>query len=152
MPEIWIVLILFRLMFSGIHLLCTSDGSKSDLPLHKHSPDEHPQLHSIRGIISVIMSQKDSRNIFMYLCLNFMFMFMELFYGFWSNSLGLISDSFHMMFDCMALAIGLYASVMAKWKPNRIFTYGFVDFPFHFLWHSSTWKEAHVYISSDMQN
>jgi zinc transporter 5/7 len=52
-------------------------------------------------------------------------MFVELIYGFWTNSLGLISDAFHMLFDCTALAIGLYASVISKWEPNRIFTYGY---------------------------
>jgi len=52
-------------------------------------------------------------------------MFVELVYGFWTNSLGLISDAFHMLFDSTALAIGLYASVISKWEPNRIFTYGY---------------------------
>jgi zinc transporter 5/7 len=37
-----------------------------------------------------------------------------------------------MFFDCMALGVGLFASVMATWKPNESFTYGFVLF----LWRS----------------
>lgn len=57
---------------------------------------------------------------------NLSFMFVELVYGFWTNSLGLISDAFHMLFDCTALGIGLYASVIAKWEPNQVFTYGYV--------------------------
>ena len=52
-------------------------------------------------------------------------MFVELFYGILSNSLGLISDSIHMLFDSGALAIGLYGSYMSKWKPNQSFTYGY---------------------------
>eukprot|EP01097_Dermamoeba_algensis_P009563 TRINITY_DN676_c0_g1_i1.p1 TRINITY_DN676_c0_g1~~TRINITY_DN676_c0_g1_i1.p1 ORF type:complete len:449 (-),score=77.47 TRINITY_DN676_c0_g1_i1:111-1457(-) len=54
-----------------------------------------------------------------------MFMFVELVYGLYSNSLGLISDAFHMLFDCTALAIGLWAAVIAKWEPNAIFSYGY---------------------------
>lgn len=53
-----------------------------------------------------------------------MFTFVELVYGVWTNSLGLISDGFHMLFDCSALVMGLYAAVMSRWKPTRIFSYG----------------------------
>jgi len=56
---------------------------------------------------------------------NLGFMFVEFMYGWWTNSLGLISDSFHMMFDCMALAIGLYASVLKDWEANSMYTYGY---------------------------
>lgn len=30
-----------------------------------------------------------------------------------------------MAFDCMAIAMGLFASVMATWTPNERFTYGY---------------------------
>lgn len=30
----------------------------------------------------------------------------------------------HMAFDCMAIGVGLVASVMAQWPPNEKFTYG----------------------------
>lgn len=43
-------------------------------------------------------------------------------------SLGLISDSFHMFFDCTALLAGLAASVISKWKANEKFSYGFVKY------------------------
>ncbi|KAG6810865.1 hypothetical protein H0H92_010021 [Tricholoma furcatifolium] len=46
-------------------------------------------------------------------------------YGVWTNSLGLISDAIHMAFDCMAIGVGLFASVMATWEPNERFTYGY---------------------------
>ena len=52
------------------------------------------------------------------------FTFVELVYGVWTNSLGLISDGFHMLFDCSALVMGLYAAVMSHWKATRIFSYG----------------------------
>ncbi|XP_073212983.1 zinc transporter 7 isoform X5 [Lepidochelys kempii] len=41
-------------------------------------------------------------------------------------SLGLISDSFHMFFDCTALLAGLAASVISKWRSNDAFSYGYV--------------------------
>ena len=31
-----------------------------------------------------------------------------------------------MAFDCMAIGVGLFASVMATWEPNERFTYGYV--------------------------
>ena len=52
-------------------------------------------------------------------------MFVELLYGYFSNSLGLISDAGHMLFDCTALAIGLYASYISKTKGNSSMTYGY---------------------------
>ena len=51
-------------------------------------------------------------------------MFVEFAYGAWTNSLSLISDGFHMLFDCSALAMGLAASVIAQWKPSKQFSYG----------------------------
>jgi Co/Zn/Cd efflux system component len=39
-------------------------------------------------------------------------------------SLGLISDSFHMFFDCTALLAGLAASVISRWRSNENYSYG----------------------------
>lgn len=39
---------------------------------------------------------------------------------------GLISDSFHMFFDCTGLLAGLVASVITKWKANEKYSYGYV--------------------------
>ena len=50
---------------------------------------------------------------------------MELTYGAWTNSLGLISDGFHMLFDSTALLVGLHASLMTRWKPTRLYSYGY---------------------------
>ena len=58
-----------------------------------------------------------------------MFTGVELLYGVWTNSLGLISDGFHMLFDCTALVIGLCAALMARWKASRTFSYGCVHTP-----------------------
>ena len=81
---------------------------------------------SISGWLRLILSDKNSRNILLFLMLNFSFAFVELFYGIWTNSLGLISDSFHMFFDCTGLLAGLAASVITKWKANENYSYGYV--------------------------
>lgn len=52
--------------------------------------------------------------LFCLLVFNLGFTFVEFFYGLLSNSLSLISDSAHMLFDCSGLAIGLYAQFMSK--------------------------------------
>ncbi|KAJ1935223.1 hypothetical protein FBU59_005456 [Linderina macrospora] len=71
------------------------------------------------------MSDSESRSIFMFLLLNLSYMFVQIVYGYITNSLGLISDAIHMLFDCMALAIGLIAAVMSKWPPSDTFTFGY---------------------------
>ena len=55
-------------------------------------------------------------------------MFVEALYGYWSNSLGLISDSIHMCFDCTALAIGLYASYISKQPVDSAHPYGYMRY------------------------
>jgi solute carrier family 30 (zinc transporter), member 5/7 len=42
-----------------------------------------------------------------------------------TGSLGLISDSIHMFFDCVALLVGVCAAVMSKWPPSLKFPYGY---------------------------
>lgn len=57
--------------------------------------------------------------------LNLGFMVVQFFYGFATNSLGLLTDSIHMLFDCLGLAVGLAAAVMSKWPPSLAFPYGY---------------------------
>lgn len=51
-------------------------------------------------------------------------MLVQTFYGIATGSLGLLSDSIHMFFDCLALLVGLCAAVMSKWPPSLRFPYG----------------------------
>ena len=73
-------------------------------------------------------------------------------YGIWTNSLGLISDGFHMLFDCTALLVGLTAAVMSHWKPSRVysFVYGQVEMIFFknviFLFNHHQYYNRHQYI------
>jgi len=103
------------------------------LPLTKYdqpkSDDFKPGIRITSKVFSWIknvLEDKTSRNIFCFLLLNLVFAFLELFYGIWTNSLGLISDSFHMFFDCTALLTGLIATVISRWGKNERYSYGYV--------------------------
>jgi len=100
-------------------------------------PMRHDDLGKSRGVIGrwkekvigwirLIISDPNSRNLLGFLLLNLTFAFVELIYGVWTNSLGLISDSFHMFFDCTGLMAGLVATVITKWKANDKYSYGYV--------------------------
>lgn len=99
---------------SVVSVSLTTYSIDSDLPLTTSQP----------GLFSHIMSHKDSQRIAVFLSVNFTFMFVEAIYGYWTNSLGLISDSIHMAFDCTALAIGLYASYISKLPADKEYPYG----------------------------
>lgn len=71
-----------------------------------------------------ILSERKSRKIALFLLINTAYMVVEFVAGFMSNSLGLISDACHMLFDCAALAIGLYASYISRLPANSQFNYG----------------------------
>lgn len=62
---------------------------------------------------------KDTRSIFNFLLLNLAFMFIQLLYSFRSKSLSLLSDSLHMLLDCVSLFFGLMAGAIAA--KNREF-------------------------------
>ncbi|GLU02007.1 hypothetical protein SLE2022_192800 [Rubroshorea leprosula] len=71
-----------------------------------------------------ILSERKSRKIALFLLINTAYMVVEFVVGFMSNSLGLISDACHMLFDCAALGIGLYASYISRLPANSQFNYG----------------------------
>jgi cation diffusion facilitator family transporter len=75
--------------------------------------------------LRIALSHRDSKRILLFLMLNLTYMFVQLAYGFWTNSLGLISDAIHMFFDCLALGVGLAASIMGQWRANHVFSYGY---------------------------
>ncbi|KAK4641097.1 putative zinc transporter msc2 [Podospora bellae-mahoneyi] len=76
-------------------------------------------------LVHAVVVEKDSRRIFYFMSLNLAFMMIQAFYGYVTDSLGLLSDSIHMFFDCVALAVGLFAAVASKWPPSERFPYGF---------------------------
>ncbi|XP_020902949.1 zinc transporter 5, partial [Exaiptasia diaphana] len=93
------------------------------LPIYNfHTPQSI--LSTMRSFLRQTLEESESRQIFYFLCLNLFFTGVELAYGVWTNSLGLISDGFHMLFDCTALVLGLCAALMSRWKRTRTFSYG----------------------------
>ena len=51
-------------------------------------------------------------------------MLVQAFYGYATGSLGLLSDTVHMFFDCLALILGLFAAVASKWAATPDKPYG----------------------------
>jgi len=51
-------------------------------------------------------------------------MMVQAFYGYVTDSLGLLSDSVHMFFDCVALSVGLFAALASKWPVSQRFPFG----------------------------
>lgn len=106
---------------------------------HHHGHDHDHHLHGNHSrlsafliacatpgsIIHSVLIEKDSRRIAYFGVLNLGFMLVQFFYGFATGSLGLLTDSIHMLFDCAGLAVGLAAAVMSKWRPNVRFPYGY---------------------------
>ncbi|KAI3699771.1 hypothetical protein L2E82_44296 [Cichorium intybus] len=81
-------------------------------------------LMSVTKSIRHIMNERKSRKIALFLLINSGYMVVEFAAGFMNNSLGLISDACHMLFDCAALAIGLYASYISRLPANTQYNYG----------------------------
>eukprot|EP00126_Sphaerothecum_destruens_P003882 Sdes_comp17687_c0_seq1m6959 len=106
----------------------TRNGVESFAYFDDHKKTRHPfnyLLSIVKKYSREVFHDQDSRNLFFFLCINLSFAFVELVYGAWTNSLGLISDGFHMLFDCTALLAGLLATVVSKWPANERFTYGY---------------------------
>ncbi|KAL7424681.1 putative zinc transporter msc2 [Cryptotrichosporon argae] len=75
-------------------------------------------------LLTILRTPASSR-IFYFLMLNLAYFGVQMAYGIWTNSLGLISDAIHMLFDCLGLGVGLWASVAATWKPDGRYTFGY---------------------------
>ena len=55
-------------------------------------PPQTPTTRLLRSYIKTILANPDSRKIFYFLLLNLCYMLVQMLYGVWTNSLGLISD------------------------------------------------------------
>lgn len=70
------------------------------------------------------LADAKTRRLAIFLGLNFSFMLVEFVVGVLSNSLGLVSDSFHMLLDSASVAIGLYAASIAKTPASERYPFG----------------------------
>ncbi|KAK6436059.1 putative zinc transporter msc2 [Oleoguttula sp. CCFEE 5521] len=117
----------------------------NDTHAHDHAHNTHAHTHSHKtlpsgdhsiftkfaiarctpgGLMHGILLEKDSRRIAYFTCLNFGFMLVQGLYGYLSGSLGLLSDTVHMFFDCLGLVVGLGAAVASKWPTSPEMPYG----------------------------
>jgi len=90
--------------------------------------DSKPAGKRWLGFLRHASSDRNARKVAIFLGMNATFMLAEMGYGWWTNSLGLISDAFHMLFDCMALCLSLYASFMSTWQPSLTHSYGYARY------------------------
>jgi len=67
----------------------------------------------VYDMILVTWANEKSKKILVFFLFNLAFMFVELGYGYLNGSLGLVSDAYHMLFDCIALLIGLVAAYIS---------------------------------------
>lgn len=80
---------------------------------------------NVGEFVRVCWGKDDTRKMLIFVTINLLFMFVELGYGVYSNSLGLISDSFHMLSDCISLFVALGAAYVADNRADSHYTYGF---------------------------
>ena len=74
----------------------------------------------------IVSKKKNLKNLTIYLLINFLFMFVEIFFGLISNCLGLLTDGAHMFLDCSAVIIGLYSSYLTEFPSNPKYQFGFL--------------------------
>ncbi|MFC6411549.1 cation diffusion facilitator family transporter [Massilia varians] len=86
--------------------------------LHAHLDGDADHTHVIEGRSQAALA--------MALGLTLLFAVIEVFTGFMSNSLALISDAGHMVTDAAALGLALLAQAIAKRPPSSRHSFGFV--------------------------
>ena len=82
---------------------------------------QHDEQHTHH----IEMHENASRAFIISIVLNLIYVVVEFSYGFYSNSLALMSDAGHNLTDVAALSLGLFAIRLSKIKPNKIYTYGY---------------------------
>ena len=103
------------------------------LQSHSHDHEKPPSwfskqiLHQVEDfpLLYRIFSKRDSRRIVYFMSMNFSFMFIQGVYGYLTGSLGLLSDTVHMFFDCAALGVGLVATLLSERQASLEYPYGF---------------------------
>lgn len=65
-------------------------------------PPRTPTARLIKSYLKTVLANPESRKIFYFLCLNMCYMLVQMLYGVWTNSLGLISDGTSCLTNGMA--------------------------------------------------
>lgn len=72
-----------------------------------------------------IQQKNATRAFILSIILNLAYVFIEFGFGFYTNSLALISDAGHNLTDVASLALGLFAIKLSHIKPTKTYTYGY---------------------------
>lgn len=70
-------------------------------------------------------SHQITNNIKLAFFLNFGFAILELFGGYWTNSLAIVSDAVHDLGDSLSLGLAWYLEKKSHQKRNKVFSYGY---------------------------
>ncbi len=81
--------------------------------------NEHNHNHGTEEITSI------NKAFIVGICLNLLFVIIEVIAGFRTNSLALFTDAGHNLTDVGSLLLSLFAFSLAKIKPNKSYTYGY---------------------------
>jgi cobalt-zinc-cadmium efflux system protein len=89
--------------------------------MHSHDPDyrEHPHEHHVTSIKHISLA------FIVGIILNMVFVLVEVFAGFFTNSLGLLADAGHNFMDVISLVLAMLAFKLSKIKPTEKYTYGY---------------------------
>ncbi|KAI9725419.1 MAG: putative zinc transporter msc2 [Chrysothrix sp. TS-e1954] len=138
-PAALVLASLSAMLYAAVQLDTRPRHSHTKVDDHSHHGHHHHHSHAepsrftqfllsqteSSALLHNILADKESRRILYFMSINLGFMFVQTFYAVASGSLGLLSDSIHMFFDCVGLLAGLVASIMSKWPPNSKFPYGY---------------------------
>eukprot|EP01117_Protostelium_nocturnum_P012407 TRINITY_DN4580_c0_g1_i1.p1 TRINITY_DN4580_c0_g1~~TRINITY_DN4580_c0_g1_i1.p1 ORF type:complete len:347 (+),score=68.82 TRINITY_DN4580_c0_g1_i1:74-1114(+) len=83
---------------------------------------------SISRILRLIFADKDCKKLFLFVSLLSTITIIQISYGTYVGSLGLVSAAFHAVFDCISLVISLVAMVLSKQRPTPKFSFGYDRF------------------------
>ncbi|EGG15757.1 putative zinc transporter [Cavenderia fasciculata] len=72
-----------------------------------------------------LMRDESAKRLAMWIAVMLCFTLYEIFYGAYLESLGLVSDGFHQLFDCIGFVISLLSMLVSKKGTNREYTYGY---------------------------
>jgi len=93
---------------------------------HHHEHDSHhDHAHGLLGHHHHHAPKSFGRAFAIGIALNLIFVFVEGAYGFFSNSLALLSDAGHNLSDVLGLFLAWFATWLARKRPSAQFTYGF---------------------------
>jgi len=79
----------------------------------------------LQGLLRDVWSHRETRPVLLYIGVCFCYMLLEVAYGLRTNSLALISDGAHMLFDVLATSTSVAAMVLSQRQPNLEYSYGY---------------------------